>query len=521
MNSVFFADDNILVLNQLRDLVDWEALGYHIVGQATEGASAIEQVRQLKPQLLLTDVEMPQKSGIEVVRELKKELLTLQILMLSNYDDFDYVRQALREGASDYLLKHQLTKELLTQKLYELDELRRKESLSTDSYTYFAAVAKRDYLKCLVSGETMVEPEQHNLMLRQREFSSHCSVMAVMQVLNFIPFTHFGDAGGRDRLIESVINLSENIFSTIRNGLITHVEHGRFVMLFTFDDEISNQKVILKASSYLKLVASNIHKLLNVNAIYQISDIMDSTAQLCRCYQIVSRQLETKPLAVEPATQKEHETHTGVMTLLEEKRLTDALLALNYSQTECVLTELFEQNGMSAIEEDRLTQSLLQVGERFAAAQQLSVDTALLDKIKAGFATTEGGKGFSLVKNYLFLLIEQAIDTSCSDYSPKIREAVQCIRRHYSQNISLPDVAEKIGISPAHLSRQFKKESGSSFVDFLTSYRLEVAKKLICDGMELKEVSAQVGFSGYNYFLRVFKKKTGSTPSKLHPRTKT
>lgn len=513
MIQVFFADDDGLVLNKLRGLLDWETLGYQIVGQASDGQSAIDQVGRLQPQLLILDIEMPKKNGVEVVRDLCQQQPQLDVLMLSNHDSFEYVRQAMRHGARDYLLKHQLTKDLLLRKLKELDEHRRIATISEDSRQYFATMAKQKHLYSLVTGEKL-ELEQLRRMLSQPEFASRCSVLAVMQISNFISFTHFDGDQGRKRLIESVMNLAENIFSTIQRGLIAHVEYGRFALLFNFEGEVSSQKIATQTATYMRLIASNLQKLLGITLIFQISDLISNLAQLQPCFQKVCHQLDTRALGegVRSGTREE-----PVLSLLGEKKLMDALLALDYAQTMVLVQALYARNiNQSDIARERLTAALLQVGERFATAQQLLLDTDTVNTMQKLFTQQNNPLTVpEVICQYLQLLINQALAASRPEYSVNIRQAAQIVHTHYAQDLPLPVVAQRLGISEAHLSRQFKKETGRSFVDCLTDQRIQAAQQLLREGFELKEVAARSGFRSYNYFLRVFKEKTGHTPTEL------
>ena len=108
MIQILLADDDILSLNRLSGLFDWNANGYEIVGQALGGADCLKLVDKFKPDILILDIDMPDKNGVEVTKQLQEQHSKTKILILSNYDTYDFVRDAMRYGAFDYLLKHQL-----------------------------------------------------------------------------------------------------------------------------------------------------------------------------------------------------------------------------------------------------------------------------------------------------------------------------------------------------------------------------------------------------------------------------
>ena len=217
---------------------------------------------------------------------------------------------------------------------------------------------------------------------------------------------------------------------------------------------------------------------------------------------------------------KEDLAPTNSIDIIEEKKLMDALMSLSISQTEQQLKQIFERYANpekgSRLPQQMILQ-LLQICQKFQ--QNLihnipyNTDKLLLDKFQQQLK-------LNTVNTYQFLFdyyksaIIDALQQDISCYSDHVQKAILYIRENYSGNISLVTVADQIHISNAHLSRLFKKELDTSFIDYLTSYRIEIAKKMIKETNKgLKEISELTGFNSYNYFLRVYKEKTGLTPT--------
>ena len=121
MLKVVLADDEKKILLLLQKLIDWERLGYEIVGTANDGLRALELVRELHPDLLITDVRMPGCSGIELIQQAKELQPDLHFIIISGYRQFEYAQNALKYGVEDYLLKP-LKKEELTGILMRLSD---------------------------------------------------------------------------------------------------------------------------------------------------------------------------------------------------------------------------------------------------------------------------------------------------------------------------------------------------------------------------------------------------------------
>jgi len=122
MIKVLIADDELVVRIGLKTTIDWEANGFTIVGEAINGKDAVELFHKLKPDILVTDIKMPIMDGLEVIQQLKSEHCLFKALILSHYDDFDFARKAINLGASDYILKTELTEQKLLTSLSRLSE---------------------------------------------------------------------------------------------------------------------------------------------------------------------------------------------------------------------------------------------------------------------------------------------------------------------------------------------------------------------------------------------------------------
>ena len=103
MYQVLIVDDEPIVKIALRSMIDWNALGFHICATASDGEEALDMACRFQPDLIICDLKMPVMDGIELIREVQKKEISCEFLVISNYEDFDYVRTALVLGAADYI----------------------------------------------------------------------------------------------------------------------------------------------------------------------------------------------------------------------------------------------------------------------------------------------------------------------------------------------------------------------------------------------------------------------------------
>lgn len=508
MIRVLFADDDILALNRLTELIDWNRCGYEIAGQALGGNDCIRLLDRLRPDILILDIDMPDKNGVEVTRWIRQRNLPVKILILSNYDTFSFVRDALHNGAYDYLLKHQLTAEVLLTKLKEMTQLLQKEGIDTSHLSWFTTVAKQNYLNGLIhSGIT--NEEEHAHMCTQPDFACGNYCLSVMQVTNFILLTHFSPTMNREKMLDSIQTLATSIFSSLENGLITHLEYGQFAVLFHFEVSCSTQEIHDRTHQAMRLLDMNIRKLLNLTVFFQNSTVFSDIASLPRIFEETRQLLEKSPVPDGLAAGE-------CFTMQEEKELMNALSALQTDSVEALIKKMFSGSLSSGrVPSQRMIHQLLQIGIRFQQNQKMEplqdMDEAFSGSMLSQMAPAEIE---AFLIRYFHKIMERAPGYQSRRYSAHIQKALLYLHENYGKEVTLQDLAEYLHVSPTHLSRLFRQEVGTSFIDYLVSYRIERARQLIRQtGLDLKTIGEQVGFHGYNYFLRAYKEKTGHTPS--------
>lgn len=105
MLKVFLADDEPWVLLGLKNLIDWGRSGFVICGEATDGVKAWERICRMKPDLVLSDIQMPGLTGLQMIEKLREAELDAEVVVVSGYSEFEYAQSALKLGCMDYLLK--------------------------------------------------------------------------------------------------------------------------------------------------------------------------------------------------------------------------------------------------------------------------------------------------------------------------------------------------------------------------------------------------------------------------------
>lgn len=506
MLRILLADDDILVLNRLTELLRKHPEKYEITGQATGGVSCLKLLETIPCDVLILDIDMPDKNGVEVTKEIFYKKLPVKILILSNYDTFVFVRDAMHYGAYDYLLKHQLTDTILFSKLDELTKIMAQESMYTSHVTYFTTIARQQYLSALLKNG-ITSPVEHSHMITQKDFSSGLHCLAVMQVTNFILVTHFSPAMNREKMIDSILNLATSIFTTMDNGLITYLEYGSFAILFHENTDESSQ-IWNQSVRAMRLLCDNIKRLLGLSVLFETGAPF---ADFSLLPQICKSTLDTlgKKSFSSPDTPPE-----PTLSFQEERGLTDALSSQDMRLLQQILENAFSRiSASSAVEFQRFLQELLALSSRFCQSFHPPIEMNAFPH-SADFAKMSRNEVLIFFTKYFSALAENVPCPKNRQHSVHIQTALDYIHENYAKDLSLNDLADLLHLSPTHLSRLFRKELDTSFIDYLVTYRIERARYMILNSnLDLKTIGESVGFHGYNYFLRVYKEKTGHTPS--------
>lgn len=129
--GIVVVDDDAVMRLGMKTLIPWEDTEFDLLGEAENGREALELIQKCRPSIVITDMKMPIMNGVELIRALREQNQPPMILALSSYDDYELVRQAMRLGTADYLLKMDLSPEMLLQTLRSITATSAKPACSS------------------------------------------------------------------------------------------------------------------------------------------------------------------------------------------------------------------------------------------------------------------------------------------------------------------------------------------------------------------------------------------------------
>ena len=538
--KVFLVEDEMVIRRGIKNSIDWEKEGYIFCGEASDGELAYPMIIKEKPDILITDIRMPFMDGLELCKLVKKELPKIKILILSGYDEFDYAKEAIRLGVTEYLLKPISSGKLL-EALNGVSESIRREKEDKDLVRKYMEEMrenteheKQKFFEQMIAGNLSMA----DALETGKKYEMNLS--AGMYNLLLFRFT-LGEEnrksgellGEAEYAIEKLTERLEYVFEFQRG-----VEGWAFLLMADNEEQMSER---------VKELSKDLEEIMkNYSTIAYFGGIGQPVARL--------RELEESFREAERALAARFTMELNRIISVEDIRMAqnvdtlDDIEITSFGEIEKTRTmlEKFLNNGaedeidefvdvyINELPEENLKSVLMR---QYIIMDAYIVMMSFCEKIEGiegeMQAQSEELKNsmktiqtLEEIKNYIRMLLKKIIgvrDTiSGRRYSDIIEIAKDQIRKTYmSDEISLNTIAAEVGMSPSYFSSIFSKEMGKTFVEYLTEIRMDRAKELLmCSSMKTSEIGYEVGYKDPHYFSYIFKKTQNCTPKEFRARGK-
>ncbi len=519
MIKVMIADDELLVRVGLKSAIDWNLHGFEIVAEVGNGRDGLQYLLENKADILLTDIKMPVMDGIELLREIKRRELKVKSIVLSCHDEYDYVREALKLGAMDYLLKLSLSSSNL---LALLNEIKKEISINSDNHNSVknSLIIEEKWLKLLFKYDTKIFEEL--ILLGSNLRKKKINVMAISIDWDK-PGMEVPDSGSKNILKDSVKGILNNIINDYANGDVFEAGERKFVAVI-------NPKA--ESREYLKQISLNIQNALKtyvqLTVSIGISETLQEISQINTAYRQAYEALSRKIFWGNEAVifysdiHPDYQNNRKVLLKLEDEESLSR--AIHFSKTNKVIEIIdgFFEELERSIEwnNDTLYRAMDEILYHFSknlkiygrsfedipqykevSIQKQLKDIEYLRDIRQWFA-----EFVNVYFNYVFKIKE-------STQREDVTKAVEYIISNYNTDLSLSKVAGYINMSENYFSHIFKRVTGESFTEFITKYRIERAKEMLRNSdFRINEIAEKIGFENVYYFSNVFKKCAGASP---------
>ena len=485
--DMMIVDDDMLILDDLDTMLDWESLSLRIVCKCTNGREALEKFRYYKPQIIIADIAMPMMDGLEFSKTVLKEQPNTKIILLTSYQKFEYAKTAIDLGVTKFILKHELDEDKLNQVILEIKAAIYKEQSNAMMHhckllsEFMVSAEKKSPISSVVNTPSISTP-----FVWKENFAYPYEGIASYLICFYErpPIAVIGKKLKRER--ENLLGepkVPEDQFLLLRQ------ERDRsFYFYHEAAHGILKKNQVVRMFEELKQENKQL-KLLVSKVIFSGDELQNSYAQMSYVidrmdYRYDESLLFMDQISVNSGNSKSIDINQFVMLLFSK----NYVLALE--EIEKVSMEYKRTYDIQAIHTLSLVLTTVFPGEEYEC----------LDAKEFFDTVTE--------------ILLRAEEESKANYSIKVTKAIEIIKTNYREDVSLEMVASELEMSVDYLGKLFKRETGKKFSDYTAEYKMKIAKQMLETGdYKIYEVSDYLGFGSRQYFSLVFRKVNGISPS--------
>lgn len=499
--KVVIVEDEIRIREGIEKLLLKAKDEFELVGEAENGEAGLHLLRELRPDIVITDIRMPLMDGLEMLTQMMNEGLNTKAIVLSAYSEFEYARKAMKLGVTEYLLK---------------------------------PITYHDFLQALENVKYQVEKERQD---------KPAQIGTIEQIFQF--------------LIDGSLEINDELFSYLSNNYQIEKEQS-FAIVCTYlgsnyqevwekaKSELAHGLSRYEKLSYCIIEAPHRNSLLTVLYHYNSSRDLERWLQ----YQILNKQFEKCAIGWIEANgimELEHsvqllypymdwnisldreilisypkitqiQTASCVYPIELETRVKTAICGYDWDKVSQIVEDFQKSflDGQIYIPKEikecyvRFLWVMISIAKEVGCIEAQKLDSQKLLEMIMNAQTKEELWSAS---NFLVSLMvpEQRKDETVH---LTIKKVVSIIHEFYQTGITLEEISIRLNMTPEYIGTLFHKEMGVTFSTYMKNFRINKAKELLCGTQyKLYEISERVGYNDPKYFSKVFKEITGQLPT--------
>ncbi len=524
--SVMLVDDEEAVRQAIAKKLDWNEIGFQVIATAENGEEALELAEKLRPDVVMTDIKMPFMDGLTFCNRLKESQKNIKIIIFSGFDEFEYAQEAIKLEVEEYILKPVDSEELRSVFVKLKEELdaeinaKRNQDKFYQYYLKSLPVMKEQFMIGLLEGRIADE--------RIQEMNSSYEVNLESDFYAVVVFrTDTQSKSEREGKKQAILNLS------LKQIIDENIEKDTQMHSFVYLDAVV-VILMLEGSAHFGGAVREIDqicriasRLLEINVTAGIGQLVKNLEDMSVSYKGAMDAADYRVL-LEPNQAiyiKDIQPSINHDFFLDDNDIQKVLKAVKLGQSHEVrvaVAELINKFKNSNISLRRFQVAMLEMVtelSKLGRSYHLNLEEVFGGNVDfyqeiVRFDSLDDLEDWLInicMKFRMFIRQEQM------DSAKLLAEkAKQYIEEHYEESkLSVEVLCSHLNVSAAYFSTIFKRETGESFVTYLTNVRMEAALELLNNTRDKTYIIARkVGYTEPNYFSYVFKKKYGISPTK-------
>lgn len=505
--------------------------GFDMIFEADDGEEALVIMHENKPDIIISDIRMPGMDGIELLSKVRETHSDIPFIILSGYDLFEYAQKAVALGAFSYLLKPVKNSELLQVLQSAEDKINQKILQQNSGFKMRVRLKqgldalKRQFIAEIITGNNIAESYiKRKVSEVEISFIEQDFIVMLASIDNYNLLIQHVDPTDLDLYKFSITNILTEIMNNHGISVFPYnYEEGEgYLLNFTSENKRLNEHTLFELSSQIIKV---VEVYLNFTITIGIGSIVSSIHQLNisaqKARNAVAQRLVKGGNQVFGADNPNRATESqAIIGFKTEQELLSCFERCDKANAIHLIQNLyagFSNSSFIDVQDlKNLNYQLVILIYKILNHLRLEPEKILGDE----FITYTNINSLPSIDSIIHWYMDKAdiffhhISTTKDKSNYRLMDkAKDYINQNFTKEISLELLAEFIHLSPEHFSREFKKEFGKNFIDYLTDLRINKAKEYLRDGnYKTIEVSKMVGFNNEKYFSKLFKKYTGFTP---------
>ena len=504
--KVMIVDDEPMVRQGLRYIIDWNALGFYICDEAGNGTEALEKIKRYQPDLVLLDIRMPNMYGTELMEMTRKDGFNGHFIILSGYSDFKYAQSALHSGASFYLTKP-IDEDELTEAVCHV-----KDEILTDSHRKTSLHQYKQKARGAIL-QDLLTAQEYNPALNYTELGLSAPIYQVIIYESYLPYTssyNFAD-------LLRVTNQDNRSFDHITiNGQEVILLKGSFA-LERFNSCLRHYEVGTQKSSPLDTIFLTYGP--TVSSISQINTSYQACCDLMKRRFFCDENQHVLSYEMLPQLSECRSIISNELSLFYSRNLVNFIMTCNRRRISETLAQLKDELYSC---NDDITSIKYFLADIFLQIKQSITHTyshveipflhnsAILEVIEKKYYLYE----IILYFTEQFDIIIHAIGATSRD--SVFDDILYYIDKSYAEPLKLESIAPLFGYNSSYLGKLFSQKMGVSFNTYLDQLRIQHATELLTEtDMKVYEIAAKVGYKNVDYFHQKFKKIMNQSPAEF------
>lgn len=528
--KLVIVDDEVLIVDMIKAIIDWSRLGLTCVGVAHNGMEACRIIEEQKPDIVITDIRLPGVDGLGVIKICSERGDSCKFIVISGYKQFEYAQTAMSYGVKEYLLKP-IKENDINGALEKIIQEIKLEHAAQDSLS--EAESRLDDNRIILREGFMKE------LLANQLLGKGIDSLNKTYMLSFCPGTYqlmifkidadcCSERENEDIFLKS---LKEKFYTEIIekskkycHELVYQEQGKKIYVILNFDEKQEREllflhkesmNILTKYTSMFKNVKVTLAKGAYFGKLDDAVIALEETEQIL-WQRIVPGMSNILSVKVMPEHIQDYTVSKSVWRSLKNSIINRDAYALSRALG-TAFTE-FETTEISGISCRSLCFQLSKLVNTIMLNEQIIFDVDWMEQEeKLREMLDECATYRDMKKNLIQKLVDRfevCIDREDGTDNRAVRVVKQYIANNYMKKIQLQDLAALVYLNPVYLSVCFKNEVGTNVVDYINEYRIERAKELLRDTQETVYMIAEaVGFSEARYFTKIFKRYVGMSPN--------